>query len=54
MQLLDIAQVNSVFPNNVIALIPSSFLAKRKKITLNVSTQTENSPLVKIYEACKQ
>jgi hypothetical protein len=34
MQVLDIAQVNSIFPSNVLALIPSSFLNKKKKNTV--------------------
>ena len=55
MQVLDIAQVNSAFPNNIIALIPSSFLAKRKKpIFIHSSAQTDDEPLVKIYSSCKQ
>jgi hypothetical protein len=32
MQVLDIAQVNSMLPNNVLALIPNSFLIKKKKV----------------------
>ncbi len=32
MQVLDIAQVNSIFPNNVLALIPNSFLGKKRKV----------------------
>lgn len=43
MQVLDIAQVNSAFPNNIIALCPSSYLNKMKKteMAVSVSTQTE-------------
>ena len=32
MQILDVAQVNSMFPNNLLALIPSSFLTRKSKI----------------------
>jgi len=55
MQVLDIAQVYSAFPNNIIALIPSSYLNKLKKPTF-VSTfvQTDDSPIIKIYETCKK
>jgi hypothetical protein len=47
MQVLDIAQVNSAFPNNILALIPSSYLAKFKKIptTTHAAVQTHDSPL---------
>lgn len=55
MQVLDIKQVNSIFPNNVLALIPSSFLRQKKKVsTCNFGSQTENSPIIKIYETCKE
>jgi len=55
MQVLDIAQVNSAFPNNIIALIPSSFLNKLKKpIFVSTFVQTDDSPIIKIYETCKK
>lgn len=55
MQVLDIAQVNSAFPSNIIALIPSSYLTKLKKpIFVSTSVQTEDSPIIKIYESCKK
>ena len=42
MQVLDLAQVNSAFPNNIIALIPSSYINKLKKpILTNAFVQTE-------------
>ena len=31
MQVLDIARVNSIFPNDVLALVPSSFYERSKK-----------------------
>jgi hypothetical protein len=55
MQVMDIAQVNSIFPNNILALIPSSFLAKKKKPeTCSKSIQTDTTPIIKIYETCKK
>lgn len=55
MQVMDIAQVNSMFPSNLLALIPASFLAKKKKAqTCSKMVQTDNTPLVRIYETCKQ
>lgn len=50
MQVLDLAQVNSAFPSNIIALIPKSYLTKLKKpIVVNAYVQTEDSPIIKIY-----
>ena len=53
MQVLDIAQVHSAFPSNIIALIPTSFINKVKKSippTFNSAhTQTEDNPIIKIY-----
>jgi len=50
MQVLDLAQVNSAFPNNIIALIPSSYINKLKKpILTNAFVQTEDAPIIKIY-----
>lgn len=40
MQILDVAQVNALFPNNVLALIPSSFLARKSKTRQEVEVQT--------------
>jgi hypothetical protein len=55
MQVLDIAQVNSAFPSNIIALIPSSYLNKLRKPTFVSSfAQTDDSPIIKIYETCKK
>lgn len=55
MQVMDIAQVNSMFPSNLLALIPASFLAKKKKAqTCSKMVQTDSTPLVRIYETCKQ
>ena len=51
MQVMDVAQVHSAFPSNIIALIPTSFINKLKKPTYaTATTQTEdNSPIIKIY-----
>ena len=52
MQVLDIAQVHSAFPSNIIALIPTSYLTKIRKPTLvhtSTGSQTEDSPLLRIY-----
>lgn len=50
MQVLDIAQVYSAFPSNIIALIPNSFISKIKKTTYaHTGSQTEDFPLIKIY-----
>jgi hypothetical protein len=55
MQVLDLAQVNSAFPNNIIALIPSSYINKLKKPILTTAfVQTEDAPIIKIYESCKK
>ena len=56
MQVMDVAQVHSAFPSNIIALIPTSFINKIKKpVTFASSTtQTEDSPIIKIYESCKE
>lgn len=54
MQVMDLAQVHSNLPNNILALIPNSFLVKKKKAeTASKSVQTEHIS-VKIYEACRQ
>jgi len=50
MQVLDIAQVNSAFPSNIIALIPNSYFNKYKKNPFaNCAVQTDDSPIIKIY-----
>lgn len=52
MQIIDLAQVNSIFPNNILALIPNSFINKNNKkkvITNNIAIQTDISPIIKIY-----
>jgi hypothetical protein len=50
MQVLDIAQVYSAFPSNIIALIPNSYLSKIKKPTYtHMAAQTDDFPLIKIY-----
>jgi hypothetical protein len=50
MQVLDIAQVNSIFPSNILALIPSSFLSKKKKPeAFHKYIQTDTTPFIKIY-----
>lgn len=50
MQVLDIAQVNSIFPSNILALIPNSFMTKKKKPeTCTRSVQTDTTPIIKIY-----
>lgn len=55
MQVLDIAQVYSAFPSNIIALIPNSYLSRLKKNPPSqAAVQTEDFPLIKIYESCKQ
>lgn len=40
MQVLDIARVNSIFPNDVLALIPSSYYIKPKKSSISIGIQT--------------
>jgi len=40
MKFLELAQVNSIFPKNIIALIPNSFIAKNTKETADISIQT--------------
>lgn len=54
MQVLDIKQVNSIFPNNVLALIPSSYLKPKRTPALDCAVQTDPSPLIRIYETCKE
>jgi hypothetical protein len=49
MQVLDMARVNSIFPNDIIALIPNSFYAKKKKDTNTIGVQTETVPIIKVY-----
>jgi len=53
MQVLDVKQVNSIFPNNVLALIPNSFLKQKKVNIRSFAVQTDNTPLIRIYETCK-
>ena len=55
MQVMDVAQVHSAFPSNIIALIPTSFINKIKKPTFaTATTQTDEAPpIIKIYESCK-
>lgn len=56
---MDIARVNSIFPNDVLALMPSSMMRKnisRDRIRTDknsVMVQTEDMPLIKIYDICK-
>lgn len=56
---MDIARVNSIFPNDVLALMPSSFGQKEKKKertiknTINAMIQTLDVPFIKIYDICK-
>ena len=45
---------NHRIPNNILALIPSSFMVKRSRQTEDKSVQTENGPLFKIYQTCKE
>ena len=42
MQVLDIARVNSIFPNDFLALVPSKYFQKDKPnfIKKSISTQT--------------
>ena len=42
MKCLELAQVNSIFPKNIIALLPNSFIGKNGKGTADISTQTED------------
>lgn len=42
MKFLELAQVNSIFPKNIIALLPNSFIAKSSKETADFATQTED------------
>jgi hypothetical protein len=52
MQVLDIAQVHSAFPSNIIALIPTSYINKIRKSVptfASAASQTDDSPIVKIY-----
>ncbi len=57
MQVLDIARVNSIFPNDVLALVPNTFFmksaSKPKKETKDVEVQVDSCPLIKVYESCK-
>lgn len=55
MQVLDIAQVYSAFPSNIIALIPNSYLNRLKRNPpAQMGVQTDDFPLIRIYESCKQ
>lgn len=56
MQVLDIAQVHSAFPSNIIALIPNSYLAKFKRPPTFTSTgmQTDEFPLMRVFELCQR
>lgn len=59
LHVMDIARVNSIFPNDILALMPSSMSRKsteREKLVVNscsVGVQTEEMPLIKIYDICK-
>ncbi len=60
MQVLDIARVNSIFPHDVLALVPNNFYMKSsstvikiKKDMSNVESQTDFCPLINVYEMCK-
>ncbi len=59
MQVLDIARVNSIFPHDVLALVPNNFYMKSstvikvKKEMNNVGSQTDTCPLINVYEMCK-
>ena len=47
MQIIDLAQVNSIVPHNLLALIPSSFM--KKKTNNTIAIQTEASQIITIY-----
>jgi hypothetical protein len=50
MQVLDIARVNSIFPNDFLALVPSNYFQKSKSIQFkNTEAQTIDCPLIRIY-----
>ena len=55
---MDIARVNSIFPNDVLALMPSSYgyREKKERIAKNfveAMVQTNEVPFIKIYDICK-
>lgn len=62
MYAMDIARVNSVFPNDVLALMPASgnkrgklkFRSMSIKEKESVMIQTEEVPLIKIYDSCQE
>lgn len=56
LHVLDIARVNSIFPNDILALMPSSY-GKKKKSSFpekrDIAIQTDEVPFIKIYDICK-
>ena len=54
---MDIARVNSIFPNDILALMPTSIAQqKHKKVqaeTVNATVQTIEVPFIKVYDVCK-
>ena len=53
---MDIARVNSIFPNDVLALMPSTINKKEKRVyrqTVDAAAQTYDVPFIKIYDMCK-
>lgn len=55
---MDIARVNSIFPNDVLALMPSSYGYREKKEKvqrrfIDAMVQTNEVAFIKIYDVCK-
>lgn len=57
LHVMDIARVNSIFPNDILALMPcSQKKGEKEKIKIqkaSVGVQTEDMPLIKVYDVCK-
>lgn len=57
LHVMDIARVNSIFPNDILALMPSSFsqskTKKAKVETMDAMVQTIEVPFIKVYDVCK-
>lgn len=53
LQVLDLARVHSIFPTDVIALIPNSYLMKHRKHRQHSEAQTEECQLLNIYDMYK-
>lgn len=53
MQVMDLAQVHSNLPNNILALIPNSFLLKKSKPDTATKAAQTDGTAGKINESCK-